>query len=148
MTDPTFILYAMSFVGTQYRWGGDDPIEGFDCSGFVIELLTSQGLLPYGFDTTAQGLYTHFSQADRGSIVLKPSFGALAFYGKSIKQINHIAFCLDNFRMLEAGGGDSTVRDRTTAAQKNAFIRMRPIQFRKDFVGAVMPHYLHKTNSG
>jgi len=30
---------------TFYLWGGDDPLAGFDCSGFVIEILKSVGIL-------------------------------------------------------------------------------------------------------
>jgi cell wall-associated NlpC family hydrolase len=29
------IQTALSFVGTPYRLGGDDPLSGFDCSGLV-----------------------------------------------------------------------------------------------------------------
>ena len=33
------VKYAMAFIGTPYVWGGDDPMGGFDCSGFCIEVL-------------------------------------------------------------------------------------------------------------
>lgn len=33
---------AWSFIGKWYKWGGDDP-SGFDCSGFVIEILIGYG---------------------------------------------------------------------------------------------------------
>lgn len=33
------IRTARSFEGVPYRWGGDDPSTGFDCSGFVQYVL-------------------------------------------------------------------------------------------------------------
>ena len=29
------LIRALGLVGTRYRYGGDDPVDGFDCSGFV-----------------------------------------------------------------------------------------------------------------
>jgi cell wall-associated NlpC family hydrolase len=136
-------MYAMSFVGVPYRWGGDNPISGFDCSGLVIELLQSCGVLPFGFDTTAQGLYTYFA-SEHGTPALQNTFGALSFYGKSNKSITHVGFCIDEHRMIEAGGGDSNVRDRTAADAKCAFVRIRPIHFRKDYVATLMPNYRYE----
>jgi hypothetical protein len=49
--------YVWTFLGLPYRWGGDDPIQGFDCSGLIVEVLQAVGLLPHGSDLTANGLY-------------------------------------------------------------------------------------------
>jgi cell wall-associated NlpC family hydrolase len=34
---------AMGMVGTRYRYGGTDPVEGFDCSGLVFYAYTQAG---------------------------------------------------------------------------------------------------------
>ena len=47
---------AFKFIGLPYIWGGDDTIKGFDCSGFVIELFKSVGILPRKGDWTAETL--------------------------------------------------------------------------------------------
>lgn len=62
------VTTALSYLGTPYIWGGDDP-SGFDCSGFVIECLKSVGLLSEKEDYTADGLYHLFNPpiADRVS---------------------------------------------------------------------------------
>lgn len=65
---------AMSFIGTYYKWGGDDP-SGFDCSGFVIEILKSVGAFPRQGDSTAAGLYERYARANG------PDLGNLVFYG-------------------------------------------------------------------
>lgn len=127
--------YAMSLVGLPYIWGGDDPINGFDCSGLVIELLIAQGKLAQGFDTTANGLYYQFSSKSTS----KPAFGALAFYGSLNERITHVGWCLDRELMLEAGGGGSATRTAHDAAAQNAYIRIRPINSRRDLVAVVKP---------
>ena len=62
---------AMSYLGTFYTWGGDDP-SGFDCSGLVIECLKSIGVLPRSGDWTANTLSKKFVS------VIEPKPGDLA----------------------------------------------------------------------
>lgn len=130
--------YAMQFVGLPYKWGGDDTIDGFDCSGFVQELLQSIGLDPKG-DQTADALYRYFSKADRGTRG-SPIRGALAFYG-SRTRVTHVAFCVDSRRVIEAAGGGSRTHTERDAARDNAYIRIRPANNRKDLVAFILPNY-------
>lgn len=124
--------YAMQFVGKPYMWGGDDPLAGFDCSGLAIELLQAAGVLPPKYDTTAQGLFLRCRGTD--GIVTTADFGYLAFYGANEEKITHVAFCMDNYFMLEAGGGGSETLTIEDAIKQNAYIRLRPIRSRKDLV--------------
>ncbi|BDT68590.1 hypothetical protein os1_27750 [Comamonadaceae bacterium OS-1] len=39
-------LYAISLVGTPYRYGGNTPASGFDCSGLIGFVYQSQARLP------------------------------------------------------------------------------------------------------
>lgn len=129
--------YALSFVGLAYRWGGDDPIDGFDCSGLVQEILASVGLDPKG-DQTAQGLYDHFAPISEHGVL---QLGTLLFFGKSTREITHVAFALDQYRMLEAGAGGSKTLTRQDAITQNAYARIRPIDNRLDLVAALRPPY-------
>lgn len=131
------VAYAFEFIGTPYKWGGSGP-EGIDCSGFVQELLMSVGIDPRG-DQTAQALYTHFVGED--SAVFQRGPGALAFYGKSPDRVSHVAFMIDEFRIIEAGGGGSQTLSRADAERDQAFVRLRPIDRRKDLLSVVMPKY-------
>ncbi len=45
---------AMGMVGTRYRYGGTDPVEGFDCSGLVYYAYTQAG---YRVPRTSQELF-------------------------------------------------------------------------------------------
>lgn len=122
--------YAMSFLGTPYLWGGDGPIDGIDCSGLVIELLKSQGVLPRVYDSNAAGLFVDLAKRPGSVVAAKVDIGTLIFFG--VESITHVGFALSDTLMLEAGGGDHTVVNRETAAAKNAFVRVRPINSRGD----------------
>ncbi len=128
--------YAISFVGLPYRWGGSNPISGFDCSGLVKEILRSQGLIPVG-DLNSQAIYDHFNDTDGYSSTA--GLGALAFYGKGVTQINHVAFMLNKDCCIGADSGDHTTVDRATADKMNAFVKVRPVDYRKDLVAIIMP---------
>lgn len=132
------IKYAMSFIGLPYRWSGDDSIDGFDCSGFVQEVLSSVGMDPRG-DQTAQGLYDYFKSSDGQRGVL--SRGSLCFFGSSETRISHIAIAIDSWRIIEAGGGGSNTVSRAAAAKHNAFIRIRPINSRSNLIESIFPSY-------
>lgn len=131
------IQYAMQFVGLPYKWGGDDPILGYDCSGFVQELLAAIGEDPAG-DQTAQALYDAFK--NRASSLQVE--GSLLFFGKSVTQITHVAFAISPVLMIEAGGGGgSKTNTSADAAAQNAYLRVRPISNRKDLVASLRPVY-------
>lgn len=129
--------YLMRLVGLPYRWGGDDPIDGFDCSGLVLEFLKSQGLVAGHDDLTAQGLAAKF----HASPATAPQFGTLLFYGDTIKSITHVTLALSETLMIEAGGGGSATKTREDAARQNAFVRIRPIAGRKGLVAVRHPNY-------
>ena len=137
--EPEEILkrYAFSFVGIPYIWGGDDPMKGFDCSGFVIELLKAVGMFPANYDASAQDMFNHFFNLSTHT----PEFGSLVFFGKSMNDISHVAFCLNDKTMIEAGGGDKSTKDLSSAIDRNAYIRVRPISNRKDVVAYLLPRY-------
>lgn len=133
----TLVDYAMSFVGVPYRWGGENPISGFDCSGLVQEILRSAGMDPPG-DQTAQALYNYFASNAQGN---PRCAGALAFYGKSHDKITHVAFMIDEYRIIEAGGGGSITLTKEDAALQNAFVRVRLLRYRSDFLCTIKPNY-------
>ncbi len=120
--------YGMGFLGLPYRIGGDNPMTGFDCSGLVIEVLQAVGILPKGYDATAQGLYQKLRFDNRE--VAEPSIGCLAFFGVPI--ITHVGFCINDELMLEAGGGTSATTSVDAAIAQDAYIRVRPIASRSN----------------
>jgi len=111
-------------------------MEGFDCSGFIQWCLQSVGMDPKG-DQSAQALYEHFFEL--GFVNALPKAGALAFYGSP--EISHIALCINDMQVIEAGGGDSTTVNLEAAIKKQASVRIRPFDARKDLVSIIQPAY-------
>lgn len=132
--------YALSFLGIPYKWGGSNPIEGLDCSGLVQLIMSAAGMDPPG-DQTAQGLYNHFAPIVPARV--RRGLGSLLFFGKDLQSITHVAWGLDELRMIEAGGGDHLTITREDAARKGAFVRISMIEHRKDLVAVVSPTYAH-----
>lgn len=131
--------YAMSFVGTPYKWGGSNPISGLDCSGLVQELLMAVGLDLPG-DQNAQAFYYHFGRPGNGTHDLK-GLGALAFYGADEGKITHITMMLDEKNCIGANGGGSSTVNLAAADKSDAFVKIRPLNYRKDLVAVIMPSY-------
>jgi cell wall-associated NlpC family hydrolase len=146
MTDMSLVRdYAMRFIGVPYHYGGASPMEGEDCSHFVCEMLMAFGIEPFGFYLTAQGLseqahrtespYQHLGTSD--SIEM----GDLAFFGKGPNQVEHVGFCLNDSLMINAAGGDASTVNVAEAIKHQAFVKIRPIHYRRDFLFVVRPKW-------
>ena len=120
-------------IGTPYRWGGDDPINGFDCSGLVMEYLKTIGLAQENEDMSSATMAKTFAKR------LKPedyeAGDIVCFASKSKpKTVNHVGLITDHPQnglptlILEAGGGGSTTLDEQIAAKQNAYVRVRPLE--------------------
>lgn len=126
---------AFHFLGTPYIWGGDDPMRGFDCSGFVQEVLRSVGALAGSVDLTAQDLYYHFRPWE----VAFPVEGCLVFFGADKKNIRHVEYCLSPNLSIGASGGGSKTLSIQDAINQNAYIKIRPLIFREEKIAYVDP---------
>lgn len=130
------IKYALSWLGIPYIWGGQSR-SGVDCSGLVQCILQSVGASPTN-DYSAHGLYLYFLA--HGHQLTEPVAGAICFYGTEDRMI-HVAFCVDDWRIIEAGSGNSKIKSVEDAKAANAFVRIRPVAYRKDLYAILMPRY-------
>ena len=117
------VKVAWSFHGTFYIWGGDDP-SGFDCSGLVVEILKSVGILHGKDDYTAQGLYNKFKNNESNF----PQTGYLVFWGRDTNHITHVEFCITEWHTIGASGGGSKTKTEQDAIDQNAYVKVRPIR--------------------
>jgi len=123
------IHVALSNLGHPYRWGGDDPVAGFDCSGLVIHCLQSVGVLPQKFDNTAAGIFALLQGA--GKELRVPPFppGALVFYSSypDAVRIHHVEMILNCDLSVGAASGGSATLTEADAVLQNAFVKIRPM---------------------
>lgn len=131
----TAILW--SCLNIPYKWGGKNPLTGFDCSGLAEWLLQSLGIDPPGINN-AQMLYDWIKKEP---VISMPKEGAFCFYGKSLKEITHVAIMINENLIIEAGGGNATTTNRQVAETQGACVRIRPKGHRKDLVATLMPNY-------
>ena len=128
---------AFAFLGKPYLWGGDDPLKGFDCSGFCIEVLKSVGILPRKGDWTAQMLWDKFKTCE----VSGPYEGCLVFWTNSAgNKVIHIEYAIDSKLCIGASGGGSRTIDKEAAIDQNAYVKVRPWNSRGNIKGFIDPY--------
>lgn len=96
--------YGLRFVGTPYKWGGNDIVNGIDCSGFVKKLYGEFGMkLPR----------TAAEQALVGQPVYRledlQSGDRLYFWEKKRNKIGHTGLYLGNGYFVHSSSGNHGV---------------------------------------
>ena len=98
------VLQAMGFMGINYKYGGDTPETGFDCSGLVAYVYREgAGLaLPRNtFDLSRLG-----QPIERAA--LRP--GDLVFYNTQGREYSHVGIYLGEDRFIHAPSSGGEVR--------------------------------------
>ena len=130
--------YAMSFVGIPYKYGGKTPMSGFDCSGLVSEVLKAARILAPHDELNAQQIFDKISTEGSWNVL---KAGSLAFYGTDNKHIDHVVFLVDTDTAIGASGGDSTTILVEDAKSRQAFVKMRNVNYRKDLIAVIRPRF-------
>lgn len=106
-----------------------------DCSGFVLKVLSDAGLLLP--DMTSQGLYNYCHERDGAESSIECD--SLLFFGKDRDKITHVAISIDGEHLIEvAGAGRSSINmSLKDLMARNAGSRIRPIDYRNDFVAGI-----------
>jgi len=130
------ILIRLAFrqEGKPYIWGKQSPLEGFDCSGLIVFLFCSIGVIPWGKDLSADGLYKRFSKVVDTTIPFLAEEGDLVFFLNSSGKATHVELCVGNELMLGASGGGRNTINALAAKRDNAFVKCRPISAREGAV--------------
>ncbi len=110
---------AERFVGIPYRWGGDNVVEGMDCSGFVRAVYNLCGI---NIPRTSREQFRVGENVGRGDLM----DGDLLFFGASAEQINHVGIYVGKGRFVHAPRRGDDIK---ISSLDEAF-------FAKKFVGA------------
>lgn len=109
MTDPSagleeISIQAMSLVGTPYRYGGNTPDSGFDCSGLVRYVVARAANVSLPRTTEAMG--TRGSALDRSEV----ASGDLVFFNTTGRANSHVGIYVGQNRFVHAPSSGGTVR--------------------------------------
>jgi cell wall-associated NlpC family hydrolase len=115
---------AMGMVGTRYRYGGADPLEGFDCSGLVHYAYEQAG---YQVPRTSQELF----RAVRKIAVGEADPGDLMFFQDQTK-LSHVGIYLGDGLFVHAPASGQNV---TVASLDSPYYQAHLVA-----VGRLLPH--------
>ena len=92
---------AKKYIGMPYVWGGSNPSEGFDCSGYVCWVYSHAGVYPLS-RTSAQGIYNQCVVVSREE--MRP--GDLVFFSgtyATTNTVSHVGIYVGGNQMLHCG---------------------------------------------
>ncbi|MEZ5454581.1 MAG: C40 family peptidase [Lysobacteraceae bacterium] len=98
------MFMALSLVGTPYRYGGNTPESGFDCSGLIGYVF--QHSLALVLPRTTSAL---FQAAGERISASELRTGDLVFFG-SARQVSHAGIYVGESRFVHAPSSGGTVR--------------------------------------
>jgi len=98
------LMRAISLVGTPYRYGGNTPEGGFDCSGLVNYVF--RDMLDLRLPRTSRDLYAYQGpRIDPGRLTT----GDLVFFGSG-GSVSHVGIYVGEGRFVHAPSTGGTVR--------------------------------------
>ncbi|WP_244815750.1 C40 family peptidase [Caballeronia sp. Lep1P3] len=118
------VVGALNMIGVRYRWGGDTPDSGLDCSGFVRYVFQ---------DTLGMTLPRRAEEMSRvGEKVrvsdLKP--GDLVFFNTMRRSFSHVGIYIGDNKFVHSPSTGSTIRvdDMENAYWEKRFTGARRIE--------------------
>lgn len=104
-TDAVDVVFkALSLVGTPYRYGGNNPDQGFDCSGFVNYVFYNA----FGIKLPR----TAAEIGQRGDTIAKDNLqvGDLVFFNTMRRSFSHVGIYIGEGLFIHAPSSGSSVR--------------------------------------
>lgn len=98
------VVGALNMIGVRYRWGGDSPDSGLDCSGFVRYVF--QDTLGLALPRRAEEM-SRVGEKVRVS-ELKP--GDLVFFNTMRRTFSHVGIYIGDNKFVHSPSTGSTIR--------------------------------------
>ena len=97
-------IQAMSLVGTPYRYGGNTPDSGFDCSGLVRYVVSRAANV--NLPRTTEQMGQRGTSLDRSEV----ASGDLVFFNTTGRANSHVGIYVGQNRFVHAPATGGTVR--------------------------------------
>jgi cell wall-associated NlpC family hydrolase len=120
----TLLQRATALLGTPYRWGGNTPDAGFDCSGLVAYVFRSA--LGIELPRVSRDMASSGTLVERGALAA----GDLVFFGRRGSRIDHVGIYVGEGRFVHAPrtGKDVMVSDLDTGYWAGRFVQARRVE--------------------
>lgn len=100
----SLISYARSLIGAPYKYGGDSPDTGFDCSGFVGHVFNHS----LGISLPRSSVeISHAGRSVRSNDLRR---GDLVFFDTLHRRFSHVGIYLGDDRFIHAPSNGGSVR--------------------------------------
>lgn len=99
------LFRAIALVGTPYRWGGNTPASGFDCSGLVDYIYRNAANLALPHSSSAMADLSGLKVTRMTEL----ASGDLVFFGNK-RTISHVGVYVGKGRFVHAPNSGGTVR--------------------------------------
>lgn len=90
------LLSAMSLIGVKYKWGGNTPESGLDCSGFVNYVFKNS--LNIALPRTALGMSGIGDEIEKDEL----KAGDLVFFNTMRRKFSHVGIYLGDGRFIHS----------------------------------------------
>ncbi|MFM0151223.1 C40 family peptidase [Paraburkholderia sediminicola] len=110
VTHADIVGQAMTLIGVPYRWGGNDPDSGLDCSGFVRYVYRK---------ATGRLLPRQSAQiSKKGNAIAKPDLhpGDLVFFNTPRGTATHVGIYVGKQKFIHAPATGSSIRVESLSA--------------------------------
>jgi cell wall-associated NlpC family hydrolase len=125
----TLINNAMQLIGVRYRWGGNTPQSGLDCSGFVRYVFNDT----FGFLLPRKSAQMSKVGLEIGKEELRP--GDLVFFNTMRHAFSHVGIYVGDNKFIHAPSRGKSIRvdDMTKVYWEKRYNGARRVENSADF---------------